>query len=48
MSKDLRRLPRPKPWPRCDVCGARFPAQEFLRLHLIRTCCGLPGKRGGT
>jgi hypothetical protein len=42
--KNLRRLPRP--YPRCPQCGARFPSKEFLRLHLVRDCHGLPGKRG--
>ena len=32
-------------YPRCDVCGARAPSEEFLERHRIRRCPGPLGAR---
>lgn len=31
-------------WPRCESCGARFPAIEYLERHLTRSCNGPVGE----
>ncbi len=42
---DLRRLPRPLRYARCQQCGARLPSREFLDRHLVRDCHGIPARR---
>ena len=43
-AEDITEVGR-RDYPRCESCGARFPAPEYLERHQVRACVGPLGER---